>query len=115
MRIQDWDIQTYAVSGYEIAQQTENGDSTVNGLSRRNVRLNKASIYINQENPDDWYETLVHELIHVQTTPLYYCAFSYFHKRHSYFDDIYESLVDKQAQIFCKLYPISKLSMQPEG
>jgi hypothetical protein len=105
LRIQDWDIETHIVSGYEMSKHTEDDDSTVEGLSVRNVRLNHADIYMNHEGEFGWYKTLVHELIHVQTTDLIYTAESYLDKKATYLSDKYESMVDKQAAIFCKLYP----------
>jgi hypothetical protein len=56
---------------------------------------------------DDWYKTLVHELIHIQTTSMVMTAIAYFEEKHSYFTDIYESMVDKQAVVFCKVYPVT--------
>lgn len=107
LRIQDWDINFHLVSGYEIAKETENGDCAVNGLSYRQMRLNKADIYINKENPSNWYETLVHELIHVQINPITSTANAYFDERHTFFETTYENVVEKQAQVFCKLYPVT--------
>lgn len=106
LRIQDWDITFHLVSGYEIAKETD-GDSSINGLSVRLIRLNKADVYINRDNAGGWYETLVHELIHIQTTEMLNTANAFFDEPHTYFETIYESMVEKQAQIFCKLYPSS--------
>lgn len=105
LRIQDWDIQVHAVSGYEIAKHVSDSDSTNQGVSVRNMHLNTAQIYLNRDNCDNWYETLIHELIHVQTTMLIYTAESYIKEKSSFLDTIYESFVDRQAVIISKLYP----------
>jgi len=108
LRIQDWDIKVNVVSGYEFAEKTEL-ECTCDGACCRNVRLNTAEIYLNKEKDVDWYETLIHELLHIQSTELIHCAEAYFEETHSYFTDIYESLIEKQAQIFCKIYPLEAL------
>jgi len=105
LRIQDWDIKAHAVTGYEMNKVSD--DCTNDGLSYRNVRLNTADIYLNKEKDVDWYETLIHEMIHIQTTAFLHCAVSNTQERTTYFDDLYESLIEKQAQVFCKLYPVT--------
>jgi len=111
LRIQDWDIDVHVLSGYEMAKHEPNDDSTVRGLAIRDIRINKAEIYLNWENMLDWYQTLVHEMIHVQTTMMCITATAYFTENHSYFNDIYESMVDKQAVMFVKLYPVTNFTL----
>ena len=111
LRIQDWDISVHAVSGYELAQKT-GLECDTDGVSYRNVRLNTADIYLNKEKDADWYETLVHEMIHVQTVPMEHCATAYFEEPKSYFKDILENMVEKQAQVFVKIYPLSRLEKE---
>jgi|GEM_PF-2377538 hypothetical protein len=110
LRVQDWDIKTHIVSGHDIAKQTDDDNYTARGVSVRNTRSNTADIYLSTDEPGDWYETLVHELIHVQTTTLIATAEAYFEKHHSYFENIYESMVERQAQIFVKLYPVTNFN-----
>ena len=105
LRIQDWDITIKLISAYDMGNKYN--DYTDEGVSDRDIRLNTAEIYLNRDNCSDWYEVLVHELLHIQSTELIKCAEAYFQGRHTYFSDIYESLTEKQAQIFCKLYPLS--------
>lgn len=111
LRIQDWDIDVCVLSGYEIAKHEPNEDSTVRGLAIRDIRISKAEIYLNRENMLDWYQTLVHEMIHVQTTLMYLTASAYFQKEYPYFDNVYESMVDKQAVMFVKLYPVTNFNL----
>jgi dephospho-CoA kinase len=110
LRVQDWDITVHSVTGYGINKI--NGDCENDGLACRNIRLNTAEIYINNEKEIDWYETLVHEMIHIQSTALINCAEAYFQETHSYFTDIYENFVEKQAQIFSKIYPLERLESE---
>jgi hypothetical protein len=105
LRIQDWDVSVSAVSGYEFNQKT-GLECTYDGASCRRIRLNTARVYLNKETDADWYETLVHELIHIQTFPMEHCATAYFEHPQSYFDDMLENMVEKQAQVFCKIYPV---------
>ena len=107
MRVQDWDITVHSVTGYEMYEESDN--CTIEGCSRRDVKLNTADIYLNRESCIDWYETLIHELIHVQATALIHCAENYFGETHEYFRVINEQLTEKQAQIISKLYPLNKL------
>ena len=107
LRIQDWDISIHVINGYEMARKFEY--CTYSGMSSKDTRLNTADIYLNVDADDDWYETLVHELLHVQSTPLVHCAIAYFQEKHSYFDDLYEQFTEKQAQMFCKIYPLETL------
>ena len=111
LRIQDWDVTVKAVSGYEFAEKTGLGH-TYDGASGRFMRLNAAHVYLNKDRDADWYEVLVHELIHVQTFPVEHCAESYFQNHQNYFDDLLENMVEKQAQVFCKLYPESNFEKE---
>ena len=111
LRIQDWDITVKAVTGYELNKKTGE-ECTSCGVSDRYIRLNQADIYLNKEANDDWYEVLVHEMLHIQSVSLEHCAEAYFDGRHSYFTDIYENLTDKQAQIFVKIYPLARLEKE---
>jgi hypothetical protein len=110
LRIQDWNIKIHIINGFEMNKNY--GDCTYMGMSDKNVRLNTANIYLNSDNcNEEWYETLVHELIHVQTCSVEHCANSYFQENHTYFYDLLENMVEKQAQVFCKLYPVSNFDI----
>lgn len=111
LRIQDWDIEVHVVSGFEIAKHVSDSDSTNQGVSVRNMHLNKACIYLNRDNCEDWYETLIHELLHVQTTLFIYTAESYIKEKSSFLDTIYESFIDRQAMIISKLYPVTNFNL----
>lgn len=114
LRIQDWDITVKAVSGYELNKKS-GLDCDYDGASCRRIKLNTAEIYLNKETDTDWYETLVHELIHVQTFPMEHCATAYFEHEQNYFDDLLENMVEKQAQVFCKILPYKKLLTSSKG
>jgi hypothetical protein len=105
MRIQDWDIEVKMLTGLEMAFQ-DGGDMYTDGLSVRDIRHSKATIFINQETKDDWYYILIHELLHVQSTMLKYTAESYFDCSHEYFDTVYEQHNDTLTRMFISLFPL---------
>lgn len=111
LRVQDWDISVHLINGYEMDKRYN--DCTYCGMADRNVRLNIADIYLNSDNcEDEWYEALVHEMIHIQQTPLLHCTEAYFKEDHSYWDDLNEQLTEKQAQIFARIYPFERLQAE---
>jgi len=113
LRIQDWDITVHLISGYEMDKRYN--DCTYCGMADRNVRLNIADIYLNSDNcEDEWYEALVHEMIHIQQTPLLHCTKAYFKEGRSYWDDLNEQLTEKQAQIFARIYPFERLQAEQD-
>ena len=111
LRVQDWNISVHLINGYEMDKRY--GDCTYAGMSDINVRLNTADVYLNSDNcGDEWYETLVHEIIHIQQTPLIHCTKAYFSENHSYWDDLNEQLTEKQAQIFTSIYPLERFQAE---
>jgi hypothetical protein len=111
LRVQDWDISVHLISGYEMDKKYS--DCTYCGTADRNVRLNTADIYLNSDScKDTWYETLVHEMIHVQQTPLIHCTEAYFQEHRTYWNDLNEQLTEKQAQIFASIYPLERLEAE---
>ena len=113
LRVQDWDINVHVINGYEMDKRYN--DCTFCGMADRNIRLNTADIYLNSDNcEDEWYESLIHELIHVQQTPMIHCTKGYFQEDHSYWDDLNEQLTEKQAQIFASVYPYDRFEKERE-
>ena len=109
LRVQDWDIKVHIINAYEMDKKY--GDCTYMGISDRNANLNTADIYINKDSCEDWYLTLVHELIHVQQTALIHCTKAYFQEEHSYWNELLEQLTERQAKAFSQIYPVERLEI----
>jgi Zn-dependent peptidase ImmA (M78 family) len=106
MRIQDWNIGIELVSGYEMTKQ--GGELDDEGLAYRDIRHNKAIIYLNKELvTDGWYYVIVHEMLHIQSTMIKFTADSYFEHEHDYFNTVYEQYNDNLSRMFISLYPVT--------
>ncbi len=115
MRIQDWDITLKLLTAREMNSQYN--DCEAMGYADRNIRLNTATICINKDNlgkENEWYETLIHELFHIQSTLLLSTANTYFQKEYDYFNTIYESYTERLAQMFVTVYPATNFIKEGE-
>lgn len=106
MRIQDWDIELKLLTGLEMAKQNDD-ELDVDGDCYRDLNHNRAIISINKEICNDWYYTLVHELLHIQSTLLHVTANAYMGEKHSYFTVIYENFNDTVTRMFISLCPVT--------
>lgn len=110
MGIRDWEIDINLVTGREMANNYPNdADCNTNGMSDRNVRRNYALISINKEDPEEWYDTLVHEMLHIQETIYVHAAQAYMGEHGSYYEDIHEGYVDRLTRMFVEIYPYARL------
>jgi hypothetical protein len=117
MRIQDWDIEIDFLTGKEFYD--DNGEfSMVNHINRLR---NYSNIDIDvecQDNKDNWYHNLVHELMHLVTDAFYYSTIKSFNALPSESKKAVENdsnvsnerTVDKLAVIFVSIYPITNLN-----
>lgn len=116
MGIRDWEIDIKLVTGMGMANNYPNdADCNTNGISDRNVRRNYALISINKEDPEDWYETLVHEMLHVQETIYVHASQAYMDKFGSYYEDIHEGYIDRLTRMFVLIYPHARLLKENEN
>jgi hypothetical protein len=110
LRIQDWNIEISVVTGYEMNDSNSDIACWNQGYCHENIKLNYCKIYINKESSEDWYATLVHEMIHIQGAGLHHFIKKSLDEGHmDYYVDIYEQFNEKQANVFCTLYPFEKL------
>ena len=117
MKIHDWEIEIVLLTDGEMQDKIDGGGYVTHGLSERNVRRNYARVYLNKEkvDPNGWYETLVHELLHVQETTFIHATEAYMDEHASYYEDIHESYVDTLTRMFIKLYPYDRLIKENQG
>lgn len=113
MKIQDWDIDVELVSGREMVNKyPDDADYNTQAMSDRNLRRNYALISINKENvcdvDENWYDTLVHELLHVQETEYLHAVESYMSENGTFFQNIHEQYIDKLQKMFKKIYPLQQ-------
>lgn len=112
LRVQDWDIDVDVCSQEEFEKNGYPDEQAHNTVVRL---LNKSAIYINKDATDDWYKSLVHELMHLVFDPVEQSgivATGVTSGRVSKcIDDIYmvnmERTVERVSQIFCSVYPVT--------
>jgi hypothetical protein len=94
-------------------------DLTGNGnvaACESNLQINYAHIYLrtDTEHPDEWYNSLVHELFHLVTSDYRYHAVSLLDyvenetantKESNTLNTYYEQLIDSLSKIFCEVCP----------
>jgi len=113
MRIQDWDIDAELISNREIVSKyPDKADFHTQAMSDRNLRRNYALISMNNEHICDegetWYDTLVHEMLHVQETSYLNTALAYMRKNGTFFQTVHEQYIDKLQKMFSYVYPLEK-------
>lgn len=119
MRIVDIDIIYEPCTKAEMLLKT--GEQNNVGYYSFNQRRNCALVYLNiehDENKVEWYNTIVHELFHIQTMPYRSRQVELF----TFVDldaekekeverdvtDYYEGVIDSLARMFVGIYPLDK-------
>lgn len=115
MRIQDWDIEVLTLTKAEMCLKWGNEGEDLGHYSV-NERRNYAEICFGkdaEENQQEWYNTIVHELIHIAT--IRYRTrqlemLSHIDEKirniiHENVTEAYESMVDNLTRCFCTIYP----------
>ncbi len=121
MQIADWDIKLKLLSAGQMAKEEDDIDTL--GSSYRNMRRNDAIIRINKEdeehnnNTDEWYVTLLHEMDHIQSTEFIIYSRTLFdlldvseEKKKAlqkHFDTLYEQLTHKRARTLAAILPVT--------
>lgn len=113
MRIQDWNIDAELISSREIVSKyPDKADFLTQAMSDRNLRRNYALISMNNEyicdEDETWYDTLVHEMLHIQETSYLNTALAYMSENGSFFQTIHEQYIDKLQKMFSHVYPLEK-------
>jgi hypothetical protein len=115
LKIQDWDID-FDYSGERKMQELTDGHNYA--CCERNIRLHRATIYINKDHEgiDEWYPTLIHELYHIVTQGAHYHSKSLLdyitdettrNKESEMFTNYFEQLIEDLAKGFANAYPVS--------
>lgn len=113
MFIQDWQIDVQIITSREMAKKyPDEASYDTQAISDRNLRRNYAKISINKEyfcdEDETWYDTLVHEMLHVQETEYIHTAEAYMDENGPFFDDAHEQYIDKLQKMFSNVYPLEK-------
>lgn len=113
MRIQDWNIDVELISSREMASKyPDKADFHTQAMSDRNLRRNYAEISMNKDNICDegetWYDTLIHEMLHVQETEYFNTVKAYMSENGTFFQTIHERYIDKLQKVFSYVYPLEK-------
>ena len=113
MRIQDWNIDVELISSREmVSKYPDKADFHTQAMSDRNLRRNCAAISMNKDDICDedgtWYDTLVHEMLHVQETEYLNTAKAYMSENGTFFQTIHEQYIDKLQKMFSYVYPLEK-------
>jgi hypothetical protein len=115
MRLQDWNIEIKYISARAMEEDIDDAKCLADSV--RDRRFKYAIINYNaEENQEDWYQTLVHEMTHVQTTELISFikdivdlmdspeSVSSFYK--DTITNYYEQWMNLVADEFTKVYPV---------
>jgi hypothetical protein len=121
MKIADWDIELSVLTAAQMQKEEQDIDTL--GASYRDMRRNNVIIRINKEddlhndNTNEWYITLLHEIDHIQSTEfIIYCRTLFDlldvdeDKKEAlkdHFDTLYEQLTHKRAKTLAELYPVT--------
>jgi len=116
LRLMNWEINFDYCDKYHIKDLTNKTDSAA--CNESNLAINYSHIYISTDTdkPDEWYNSLVHELFHLVTSDYRYHAVSMLDyvkdktinsKEGNALNAYYEQLVDSLSRIFCSAYPVS--------
>jgi len=113
MRIQDWNIGIELITSKELVNKYPNeADEDTQAISNRNLRRNYALISINTEyfcdEDENWYDTLVHEMLHIQETNYITTSQAYMSKNGTYFETIHEQYIDTLQKMFSNICPLEK-------
>lgn len=108
MGIQDWDIDIDKISVNEMTIKHE-GDNKLLGDVTIKLTRNTARILIVDADTDEWYDTVVHELVHVQLYQFEHCIRAYMEKDYSYLGEISEQYVDKLTRMIVKMHPCKEV------
>jgi hypothetical protein len=112
LRVQDWDISIGVLTGEEFIKQHETDAQAKIKISRC---LNSAAIDINADTTDNWYKSLLHELIHLAFDPIEQAGINACNLTSGNIskciDDDYtvamERTVEKMAVILNAIYPVT--------
>lgn len=112
LRISDWDIDVELLHESEYEKLIDSDTQAHNHIERM---LNSSFITINIESSDDWYISLLHELVHLVFDPIEQAGTNACNLTNGRIskciDDEYtvamERTVDRMAKIISKLYPVT--------
>lgn len=112
LRIQDWDIEVKILADEEFIKLYGQSEQGYNQTTRL---LNSSYITINKDVSDDWYRTLIHELLHLNFDHLETCENLVYNlnskQNQEAVDDVFkialERTVERIAEVITQLYPVT--------
>jgi hypothetical protein len=121
LRLGAWDIEYAVMNELEfMGKAPDEMTKDAQGFNRTDATLNLSQIFINIDSCEDWYATLIHELLHLTFAPIetaFTVACNISTKRNSdAIDDMsmvaIESVVERLAQTIVILYPKEKALLE---
>ena len=115
MRIQDWNIGIELVSGEDFNNRVDEKFKDCQAHNEITRLLNTCYILINIDKTDNWYKSLVHELMHLAFDHLETCESLIYQLNNKQIqqsvDDVFtvalERTVERMAEIFVSVYPVT--------
>jgi hypothetical protein len=117
LRIQDWDITVKALSDKQFKENEYPDGQAYNRIVRL---LNTSEISLNKDCTENWYQSLIHELVHLMFDHIEQAGINACNLTSGgiskCIDDNYtvamERTVDRVADIISKIYPLERLESE---
>ncbi|MDD5064949.1 MAG: hypothetical protein PHQ35_09380 [Phycisphaerae bacterium] len=126
MRIQDWNIDLKILTELEMLDY--DGDKKTGAVTSdyedRNLIIIRFNKDLEQNQYDNWYNVIIHELKHVQSMKYYNRVYENMKfikdeelrkELEKQQDIFYEALIDRQAREFEALYPVTNFIKEDEN